>query len=292
MPRLPRLHVSGGCYHVILRGNHREDIFVDAEDRYALNGIVAESMQRYGARSLGFCWMTNHLHALVQIADQPLGKVMQRIAARYSRHRHKQLGTTGHLFERRYRAWLVDTDQYIVALLRYIHRNPVEAGIVKSVKDYPWSSHRAYLGLESFNWLNVEFGLGLFGKTMAVARQHYEMLMNQESYASEARILEDAHPDDPRVLGGDRFLASLAPPKIRPRRCCTLDQLAEKICAEHGVSVESAKSTSRDRLLSRVRKEIAKQALEGRVASLHQIARFLGRSPPAICQLLQRHRNG
>jgi REP element-mobilizing transposase RayT len=128
MPRLPRLHVPGGCYHVVLRGNHREDLFATAEDRRALNDIAAEALLDVGARVHAFCWMTNHLHGLFQIAEQPLGKLMQRIAMRYSRYRHHQLRTTGHLFERRHRVWLVDADAYFVGLLRYIHLNPVKAG--------------------------------------------------------------------------------------------------------------------------------------------------------------------
>jgi REP element-mobilizing transposase RayT len=105
-------------------------VFATADDRYELNGIVAQVMEKYDARAHAFCWMTNHLHLLAQIKDVRLGKIMQLIAQRYARHRHKQLGTTGHLFERRYRAWLVDTDAYFIALLRYIHRNPVRAGMV------------------------------------------------------------------------------------------------------------------------------------------------------------------
>ena len=130
MPRLPRLHVPGGFYHVILRGNHREDLFATREDRLVLNEIVAESIARCEARVHAFCWMTNHLHALVQIGATPLGKLVQRIATRYSRYRHRALHTTGHLFERRHRAWLVEADAYFVALLRYIHLNPVSAGMV------------------------------------------------------------------------------------------------------------------------------------------------------------------
>jgi putative transposase len=145
MPRLPRLYVPGGCYHVILRGNHRENIFASADDRLALNAIVAEAIGKYHARVHAFCWMSNHLHALIQIADIPLGQVVQRIAMRYSRYRHKALHTTGHLFERRHRAFLVDVDTYFLTLLRYIHLNPVEAGMVKMTDDYPWSSHHAYL---------------------------------------------------------------------------------------------------------------------------------------------------
>jgi putative transposase len=129
----------------MLRGNHREDLFATPADRYKLNEIVGEVLEHFGARAHAFCWMTNHLHLLAQVAEQPLGKIMHRVAMRYARYRHRQLGTTGHLFERRYRAKLVEMDQYAFALLRYIHRNPVVAGIVQDPADYPWSSHRAYL---------------------------------------------------------------------------------------------------------------------------------------------------
>src|SRR5712672_2821384 len=147
MPRPPRLHVPGGCYHVVLRGNHREALFDAPADRYSLNEIVIDVLQRFDARLHAYCWMTNHLHALVQIGDLPLGKIMQRITMRFSRHRHKALRTTGHLFERRYKAWLVDVDSYFLTLVRYIHLNPVEAGMVRDPAEYLYSSHRAYLGL-------------------------------------------------------------------------------------------------------------------------------------------------
>ena len=80
MPRPPRLYVPGGYYHVILRGNHREDLFACPNDRFALNEIVIDVINRFNARLHAYCWMTNHLHALIQINHQPLGKLMQRIA--------------------------------------------------------------------------------------------------------------------------------------------------------------------------------------------------------------------
>jgi len=158
MPRHPRLHVPGACYHVILRGNHQENIFGAPEDRKVLNDIVGEALPLHGARIHAFCWM-NHLHALTQIGEMELGPLVQRIAVRYSRYRHKQLGTTGHLFERRHRAFLVETDLYFITLLRYIHLNPVNAGMVKTAQEYPWSSHRVYLGLDAIPWLTTAFGL-------------------------------------------------------------------------------------------------------------------------------------
>ena len=141
MPRPPRLHVPGGHYHVVLRGNHREDLFATRDDRRVLDDIVADALIEQDARLHAYCWMTNHLHALVQVGDRPLGKLMHRIAVRYSRFRHRALDTVGHLFERRYRARLVDVDRYFVAVLRYVHLNPVKAGLATDPAQYPWSSH-------------------------------------------------------------------------------------------------------------------------------------------------------
>ena len=79
MPRPPRLHVPGGFYHVVLRGNHREALFSTAADRGVLNEIVADAAERSRTHVHAFCWMSNHLHTLLQVADEPLGAIMQRI---------------------------------------------------------------------------------------------------------------------------------------------------------------------------------------------------------------------
>jgi len=106
-----------------------------------------------------YCWMTNHVHLLMQVSEVTLGRAMQRIASRYARAVQKRRGTTGHLFERRHRAILIDADSYLLELIRYIHLNPVRARIVTDPADYPWSGHRAYLGLENTCWLTADFGL-------------------------------------------------------------------------------------------------------------------------------------
>jgi len=83
--RRPRLHVPGGFYHVTLRGNHRQDIFFSDEDRFRLERYVATALEQVGARTHAYCWMTNHIHLLIQVADTPLGAFMQRIGTRYAR---------------------------------------------------------------------------------------------------------------------------------------------------------------------------------------------------------------
>lgn len=203
MPRPPRLHVAGGCYHIMLRGNHREALFASPADRQTLNEIVAEVVTRFGSRVHAFCWMWNHLHALIQIADRPLGDIIKRIAMRYSRYRHKVLRTTGHLFERRYKAKLIEVDAYFLVLLRYIHMNPVKAHIVTDPADYPWSSHRAYLGMDVISWLTVDFGLSLISPDLAQARGAYRRFLSQPASDDDD---VDSHCDDPRILGSDKDL--------------------------------------------------------------------------------------
>src|SRR5437868_8067938 len=202
MARPPRLHVPGGYYHVILRGNHREALFATPTERRILNEIVAETLNRFDGRLHAFCWMTNHLHALLQVGEPPLGKIMQRIAQCYSRYRHKTLDTTGHLFERRYKARLIDVDAYFLVLLRYIHLNPVKALLVSDPADYPWSSHRAFLGLESIRWLTTDFGLSLFSRDEHVARRAYRRFMRTPANRNEP----EPQSNDSRVLGSDQFI--------------------------------------------------------------------------------------
>jgi REP element-mobilizing transposase RayT len=283
MPRHPRLHVPGGFYHVTRRGNHRENIFSTAQDRLRLNAIVAEALEKYGARLHLFCWMTNHLHALLQIGEIKVGKVVQRIATRYSRYRHKQLRTSGHLFERRHDARLVDADTYFIALLRYIHLNPVEARMVASPDDYQWISHHAYAGTEILPWLTVDFGLSLLSRTYGGARDAYFQLLQGKEGEYEVDLTKLVSADDPRVIGTDRFGASLPPPRIKPKSWLTLEQMALDVCARYDV-----RGANRRGQFTKAQTLIARRAVEERIASINQVARFLNRSASALCQLLQR----
>lgn len=288
MPRPPRLHVPGACYHVILRGNHREALFGNTSDRHVLNDIVADVLTQFDSRIHAFCWMTNHLHMLAQIADRPLGEIMQRIAMRYSRYRHKVLRTSGHLFERRYKARLVDVDAYFLTLLRYVHLNPVKAHIVTDPSHYRWSSHRAYLGAESIAWLTTDLGLSLFSNDLIKARIAYEQFLLLPCEADEN--LDDAsHPDDSRILGTDQFISKIPFTARKPRGALTLDQLAEVFCKEHNISVELLRSLSRARHLTPIRIALATQAVEQRIATHCEVARFLHRDPSALTKLLLRH---
>ena len=278
MPRPRRVHVPSGRYHVILRGNHRQAIFFHPGDRDRWERIVAEALQDHGATLHAYCWMTNHVHMLVQVQTVPLGQIVHRMASRYARWFQRQLATTGHLFERRHRAILVQTDAQLLALVRYIHWNPVRAGIVLELENYSWSSHRHYLGLRDQPWLATDRVLGTFNEDRERARQAYRQFMQAE-------------PKTPPALGGS--LATEARGDLRidtpplPRvaatpGCLALDDLVARIAVQYGLTVEILCSPSRARPVARVRAIVAWQAQVSGVATLSDVARRFGRSPAAM----------
>ncbi|MGE5654158.1 MAG: transposase [Bacillota bacterium] len=146
MPRAPRYHVPGDFCHVIARGNHQEDIFRDESDyRYYLS-LMDRYSARHDVKVHAYALMTNHIHLLVQEGSQPLGRFVQGVHQCYARYANARYEKTGHLFQGRYKANRVDGDTYLLALVRYIHLNPVEAGLAEDPAGYRWSSHRHYNG--------------------------------------------------------------------------------------------------------------------------------------------------
>lgn len=271
-----------------MRGNHREALFESSTDRAKLDAIVAAALERFDARVHAFCWMTNHLHALVQIAEDPLGNFVKSIAWRYSRYRHKSLNTTGHLFERRHGARLIDVDNYFLAVLRYIHLNPVKAGITADPAAYPWSSHCAYLGTRPIDWVTTELGLSLLSADSQHARRIYARFIGRGQPDDEVDLDDSAHPDDRRVLGDDAFVERVNRRSVPAEKRVGLGELCSRICAKHGIPVELLRSRSSRRYLTPIRLELLEQALAGRIANLTEVARYLSRDPSTLCKLRAR----
>jgi len=160
--------------------------------------------------------------------------------------------------------------------------------MVSAAVEYEWSSHRVYLGAQTLSWVTTEFGLSLLGRTIESARKEYAMLIAQ-SHDSVNEVTDEANTNDRRILGTDRFVASLSPPSFKPRSFMTLEQAAEEVCQRHDISVDQARSEERSTLLTAVRVAIARQAMDGRVASQNQIAKCFNRSASSLSELLKRH---
>ena len=163
MPRKLRQFAPGACYHAILRGNNRQDLFRCSGDYVDWLELLQTAAHRYHCRLLAYCWMTNHVHMAVQVSAKPLGTFVQYLASQYARRFNRRHEKTGHVFERRHRAIIVQTSDRLLTLIRYIHRNPIDAAIVPQVRAYPLCSHRHYLTGKCPTWLHTDLVLSLLG---------------------------------------------------------------------------------------------------------------------------------
>lgn len=234
MARPVRVHVYGGIYHVIMRGNAREPIFFDSDDRRQLNGIIAEGLDRYNCRIHAFCWMTNHIHAVVQVAERPLSEFMCWSASRYARFINRKRDRSGHLFERRHKVIVVNDDAYLLELVRYIHLNPVMAGIAVSPARYTWSSHRGYLGTQRTEWLTTTGVLSCFSSSVSTARKRYQEFMAQRhSWQPNEKVA--LCKDSDALLGSSEL--SLAPGKPIEKSVVEIliARLVAEYCSNHGL---------------------------------------------------------
>ena len=288
MGRPIRVHVDGGIYHVIMRGNAQEPIFFDGNDRSRLNEFVAQGLDRYNCRLHAFCWMSNHIHAAVQVSDRPLSEFMCWSASRYARFINHKRGRTGHLFERRHKALLVRDDAYLLGLVRYIHLNPVRAGLVDAPEDYLWSSHRAYLGTQTIEWVTTRGVLSCFGASVSTSRTHYRKFMKQDSCWL---------PDEIEVsIEAEREALSTGELSMQPRGVPSdedidkfIDNLVAEYCSEHNLNPAAVTGLGRQREAARARAIISHQAISDGKCTLKNLADYFGRAPEVISRGLKHY---
>jgi putative transposase len=272
-------------YHVTLRGNHRQNIFFSIADRRLLTTIVSEVIESCSAQVHAYCYMPNHIHALIQVDDTPLSKIMLLIASQYARRVQARLATTGHFFERRYHAVLVDTDAYLVTLLRYIHHNPVRARLAETPDNYYWSSHHAYLGTRAEPWVTTDFALRMLDSDRERAIAAYTALLARPPTTSP---FAECNARDPRILGSDSFADRLLGEEWNAQSATgRLAELVRDACARFGVTTAELQSSSRLANLTRARLWVAEQAVSGGIASRAKVARLFNRYEPSFRHTLR-----
>jgi putative transposase len=243
MARKPRIQFEGAFYHVIVRGNQRQDIFLDDDDRSRyLEGLV-----RYKSRCkfvlYAYALMDNHVHLLIETPADPISRIMQLINFTYTQYFNKKHGKVGHLFQGRYKAIICDRDNYLVGLVRYIHRNPVKAGMVKRVADYEWSGNNEYNG-DGFGLVNTERVLKMFSGKQAIAVRKFKEFMDEEdTFEGLPYTIIDQ-----QVAGDERFIEKIAKETDRyemPAKKPGLSVLTEIVERATGVSLAEMISKSR-----------------------------------------------
>ena len=140
MPRLPRQKSESGIYHIMLRGINQQTIFEDEEDYLKFIETLKEYKAVSGYKVFAYCLMSNHIHILIKVEKEDLDLIMKRIGGSYVYWYNWKYYRKGHLFQDRFKSEVVEDDAYFLTVLRYIHQNPVKAGIIKNIDQYKYSS--------------------------------------------------------------------------------------------------------------------------------------------------------
>jgi putative transposase len=195
MPRKARIDAAGALHHIIMRGIEGRKIFRDDSDRENFMGRLADLIPRTQTRCFAWALLPNHAHLLLQTGLMPISSLMRRILTGYAVSFNLKYRRHGHLFQNRYKSILCQEDNYLRDLVRYIHLNPLRAGLVEdlTVLDrYPWSGHSALMGKISQGWQDTEYVLAFFGDTRSKARAAYRSFV-------EKGITQGRRPD---LIGG------------------------------------------------------------------------------------------
>ena len=203
MARPLRLEFAGALYHITSRGDRREDIYRDNEDRQQWLEILGQVCERFNWVVHGYCQMTNYYHLLAETVDGHLSRGMRQLNGIYTQKFNRRYHESGHLFQGRYKAILVQKETYLLELTRYVVLNPVRAKMVRRPEDWVWSSFNAMTGADTESrWMDVDWTLSQFGNDRTQAISAYEQ------FVMEGKGLPDPKEQikHQMFLGNDTFI--------------------------------------------------------------------------------------
>ena len=204
MSRPLRIEYPGAWYHVMNRGRIREEIFLSREDYENFIKILQETSESWNIKISAYCLLPNHYHLLVNTPDGNISRCMRHINGVYTQRFNRQHKTDGQLFRGRYKAVLVEADSHLLEVLRYIHRNPLRAGLAKKLDEFAWSSHQGYLSAaKQWAWLHKDFLLTMLCEKKRGRKAAYGDFVSKGDPEEIERFY--SLKNLPSVLGGDTF---------------------------------------------------------------------------------------
>ena len=321
MPRGARLDAPGTLHHVMVRGIERRNIVDDEKDREDFVSRLGKLSAETAMAIYAWALMNNHAHILLRSGPNGLPNLMRRLLAGYAaayNRRHKRFG---HLFQNRYKSIICEEDAYFRELVRYIHLNPLRAGLVDTISKlnrYKWCGHSVLMGRRQNDWQDQKYVLKWFGSTQGPARKAYHQFVKQGadqgqrpelvggglirslggwSVVKSLRRSGLSEKGDERILGSGEFVESVItqagesikyqlPAKdLKKAAAATIS----RECKKRKVNIEVLQSGSRLMEVSRLRTSLAIQLVNGLGLSLAECARQLGVSTSAIAQILRRN---
>lgn len=320
MARQKRLNIAGGIYHVITRGINREKIFRDKKDREKFIVDLSENLSKTGSCCYAWALMSNHVHLLIRITEKPLSQLMRKILTRYAiyyNHRHKRCG---YLFQNRYKSILCQEDVYFKELIRYIHLNPVRAGIVKTMEEldkYRWTGHSVIIGKYKTKWQKTNKVLSGFGEKRKLAITEYRQFVEDgwnmgkrdeligggllRSFGGWAGVREALKNKiewrgDERLLGDDEFVEkvikkaeeALEKKEKMQKENWNIERVITEVCEKEAKSETIILGKQRTKERSRLRSIVAYLCYNDIGISGAEIGRYLGISKPSVCKAIER----
>lgn len=175
MSRRPRAWLPGAKYHITSRGIRKMALFEDDEDRRKFLYLIEETQSQYPFNLQSYCLMTNHIHLQLETIDTSPSSIMSNLNTKYAKFFNKKYQYSGHVFDKRYHSEHIDSAAYELDVSKYIHLNPLKAGLVAKLEDYPWSSYRAYILGEENPLINKAQIFSYFPEPKAA---HYDQFVN------------------------------------------------------------------------------------------------------------------
>lgn len=281
MARKPRIHYEGALYHVIGRGNNREYVFEKDEDKKVYLETLLRYKEKYNFKLYAYCIMDNHVHLLIEVDKIPLSKIMQGIQQVFTMKYNKKYNRTGHVFEQRYKAILLDKDEYLFNLVRYIHQNPMRAGIDKRL-NYEWSSHKIYLKLKETKLVDYKYVLSILSEDIKKAVKEYAELMEKEI---------DIDIDKIKGKEQDKGEKQIKQCKHEEVKEFKIDYIIEKICKYYKIEIQELSKKTRKQKIVGARKTFILLSKKHSDISNKEIAQKLNLAESTVSNILSDEKN-
>ena len=323
MPRQARIDAPGALHHIILKGIERTPIFKDEQDYRNFLERLGAILTDTSTPCYAWALMTNHVHLLLRTGLTPIATVMRRLLTGYAQQFNRRHNRHGHLFQNRYKSILCQEDPYLLELVRYIHLNPLRAGLVKNLKvlaKYWKTGHAVLLANVECTWQDTDYVLGLFGRTIGLARKSYAAFVQAGvkqgrrsdlvgggllrsiggwSALKASRSQGRGLMGDERILGSSEFVESVLEKAQEEYERKTLfllkgpdlDDLIDQVAEHFRVDKEVIQSPSKQRNASRARSLLCHLAVNRLMISCVEVAKKLKLSQSAVSKAAFRGRS-
>jgi putative transposase len=323
MARKSRIDAPGAVHHIIIRGIERSSIFIDSQDYQNILERLGDILTDSSTPCYAWALMTNHAHFLLRTGTVPLSTVMRRLLTGYAQQFNRRHKRSGVLFQNRYKSFLCEEEPYLLELVRYIHLNPLRAGLVqdlKALRSYPGCGHAVLNGRRDHNWQDAEYILKRFGTSLKVARRSYNEFVSKGisdgkrpdlvgggllrsvggwSVLRAVRAAGMRVMGDERILGSSEFVESVLKnaneayeKRMRFRsKGIRIETIIDAASEYFEIKGDEIKSPSRRRKIARARAVISMAAIDQAGFTGADVARALNLTPSAISKLVLRVRN-